>query len=474
MRNIVLPTLAVAAAFTVSCTEKKNDRPNIIYILADDLGYGDLGFLGQTKFPTPNIDALASQGRFYTQHYSGSPVSAPSRSCLVTGLHTGHTPIRGNKEMPVEGQQPLPEGIYTIFTLLGDSGYRTGVFGKWGLGAPGTEGAPENQGVDEFFGYNCQRLAHSYFPSHLWHNSRKIILEGNAGSAEGEYAPYLIHNQALSFIRENKDRPFFLWYTTTIPHAELRLPQEEIDKFTGRDELQPEKSYSGCDGGPMYKNGGYGSQKYAHAAYAAMVSVLDRQVGEICAELESLGIAENTIVVFTSDNGAHCEGGADPYFFDSNGPYRGLKRDVYEGGIRTPFIVKWPARIAPGTTSEHISAFWDFLPTVSEIVGTDVPVPVDGISFLADMTGAGNQMEHDFLYWEFHEAGGRQAVRQGDWKAVRNDLEHGGRIELYNLATDPGENEDLSEVFPEMVSRLDSLMKSSRTPSELFPFVIPD
>lgn len=453
-----------------TCDSQNIKNPNIIFILADDLGYADLSCMGQTKFSTPNIDNLAQRGITFTQHYSGSSVSAPSRSCLITGRHTGHTVIRGNKELPVEGQYPLPSDTYTIFRLLKENGYKTSVFGKWGLGAPATDGSPENQNVDEFFGYNCQRLAHSYYPYHMWHNAEKIILDGNKGKNENDYAPYLIHNEALDFIRDNKDTTFFMWYTSVIPHAELKVPQQELELFVGKSELEEEKSYQGCDDGEYYKNGGYGSQRYTHAAFASMVSVLDRQVGEISALIDSLGIADNTIIIFTSDNGPHMEGGADPDFFDSNGELRGYKRDLYEGGIRVPFIVKWDNVIKKNTKSDHISAFWDFLPTMADIVNAETPDNLDGISYLPTLKGIGSQMEHDYLYWEFHENNGRQAIRKGDWKAVRYNVHNDGKIELYNLEDDMSEKYNLAEKYPEMVAEFDSLMKVSRTESDLFMF----
>lgn len=453
-----------------TCDSQNIKNPNIIFILADDLGYADLSCMGQTKFSTPNIDNLAQRGITFTQHYSGSSVSAPSRSCLITGQHTGHTVIRGNKELPVEGQYPLPSDTYTIFRLLKENGYKTSVFGKWGLGAPQTEGAPEKQCVDEFFGYNCQRLAHSYYPYHLWHNAEKIILDGNKGKNENDYAPYLIHNEALDFIRDNKDTTFFMWYTSVIPHAELKVPQQELELFVGKSELKEEKSYQGCDDGEYYKNGGYGSQRYTHAAFASMVSVLDRQVGEISALIDSLGIADNTIIIFTSDNGPHMEGGADPNFFDSNGELRGYKRDLYEGGIRVPFIVKWDNVIKKNTKSDHISAFWDFLPTMADIVNAETPDNLDGISYLPTLKGIESQMEHDYLYWEFHENNGRQAIRKGDWKAVRYNVHNDGEIELYNIEDDMSEKYNLAEKYPEMVAEFDSLMKVSRTESDLFMF----
>ena len=406
----------------------------------------------------------------FTQHYSGSSVSAPSRSCLITGQHTGHTVIRGNKELPVEGQHPLPSDTYTIFKMLKDNGYKTSVFGKWGLGAPDTEGAPQNQNVDEFFGYNCQRQAHNYYPYHLWRNGEKIMLDGNKDKNENDYAPYIIHKEAIDFIKENKDTTFFMWYTSVLPHAELKVPEKELESFVGRPELELERSYAGCDEGMYYKNGGYGSQQYTHAAFAAMVSILDKQVGDICRTLDSLGIADNTIIVFTSDNGPHQEGGADPDFFDGNGELRGYKRDLYEGGIRVPMIIKWKDKVAENTKSDHMSAFWDFLPTMAEIIDAEIPENIDGISFLPELTSAGEQKKHDYLYWEFHENNGRQAIRQGDWKAVKYDVRNDGKIELYNIKDDVAEEVDVAEMYPDKVAEMDSLMKVSRVDSDLFRF----
>ena len=472
--SVKCSAVALAAMSLTSCVSKTmlppDDKPNVIFILADDLGYADLSCLGQTKFSTPNIDSLASQGMMFTQHYSGSSVSAPSRSCLITGQHTGHTVIRGNKELPVEGQHPLPSDTYTIFKMLKDNGYKTSVFGKWGLGAPDTEGAPQNQNVDEFFGYNCQRQAHNYYPYHLWHNGEKIMLDGNKDKNENDYAPYIIHKEAIDFIKENKDTTFFMWYTSVLPHAELKVPEKELESFVGRPELELERSYAGCDEGMYYKNGGYGSQQYTHAAFAAMVSILDKQVGDICRTLDSLGIADNTIIVFTSDNGPHQEGGADPDFFDGNGELRGYKRDLYEGGIRVPMIIKWKDKVAENTKSDHMSAFWDFLPTMAEIIDAEIPENIDGISFLPELTSAGEQKKHDYLYWEFHENNGRQAIRQGDWKAVKYDVHNDGKIELYNIKDDVAEEVDVAEKYPDKVAEMDSLMKVSRVDSDLFRF----
>ncbi|MEM6514935.1 MAG: arylsulfatase [Bacteroidota bacterium] len=446
-----------------------NARPNIIFILADDLGYGDLSFTGQRKFKTPNIDALARDGMFFNQHYSGSTVCAPSRSALLTGLHTGHSEIRGNKEIRPEGQYPIADSAQTIAEVLKMAGYATGAFGKWGLGYPGSEGDPNNQGFDEFFGYNCQRLAHNYYPYHLWENQTKIILEGNDGTNTKIYAPNLIQKKALEFIEKHKDNSFFMFYPSVIPHAELIVPDSLIQKFSGK--FQPERAYDGVDSGPRYKTGGYGSQSEPRAAFAAMIYLLDKQVGEIRQKLDELGIAENTIIIFTSDNGPHSEGGADPEYFDSNGKFRGFKRDLYEGGIRVPMIVTWPKRVKPNKESTHISAFWDFFPTICDIAQQNCPEQTDGISFLPELLGE-SQPKHDFLYWEFHERGGKQAVRIGEWKGVRLKMTDNQKapIELYNLKLDLGETDDVSHKHQTIVKKMDSIMLSAHSYSPIFEF----
>ncbi|NOR27956.1 MAG: sulfatase-like hydrolase/transferase [Lutibacter sp.] len=450
--------------------KETSTTPNIVYILADDLGYGDVSYLGQKKFKTPNIDQLAKQGMVFTQHYSGSTVCAPSRSTLMTGQHTGNTPIRGNQEVRPEGQLPMPAESYTVAELLKEHGYTTGVFGKWGLGFPASTGDANNQGFDEFYGYNCQRLAHSYYPYHLWHNQKKIILEGNKGFQHNQYAPYLIHDEAIKFMEINKDKPFFMYYASALPHAELLLPQENIDEFKGK--FLPEKSYKGKDRGEKYKAGGYRSQENGHAAYAAMITLLDKQVGEIVLKLEELGISDNTIVVFTSDNGPHKAGGADPLYFNSNGSFRGIKQDLYEGGIRVPMITKWPGKIKEGSSTNHISAFWDFMPTVAEIIGVDKPKNIDGISYLPSLLNKDTQEKHEYLYWEYNYKGGRIAVRKDNWKAVKyNALKNVNRkIELYNLESDPSETTNIANEFPEVVAELAQIMREARTPSEAYKF----
>ena len=449
----------------------KSKQPNIIYILADDLGYGDLSCYGQTRFQTPNLDKMASEGMLFTQHYAGTTVCAPSRSSLMTGQTTGHTPIRGNKEWKPEGQWPIPDSTFTIAEMLKKAGYVTGGFGKWGLGYPGSEGDANMQGFDEFYGYNCQRMAHNYYPSHLWDNQEKVMLTQNTGAELKEYAADSIHTHALRFIEKNKDRPFFLYYPSTIPHAELLLPEKYMRKYEGK--LLPEKEFKGSEpGSEDFRNGGYGTQLQSHAAFAAMVSHLDEQVGEVFAKLKELGLDKNTIVMFSSDNGPHMEGGADPDYFDSNGPLQGYKRDLYEGGIREPMIAWWPGKIEAGTKTDHISAFWDVMPTVAELAGIKAPENIDGISFLPTLLNKGQQKEHEYLYWEFHEKGGRKALRKGDWKLVQNNISDPGKTttELYDLSKDIGEKNNLAKKHPEIVKELIKLMESARTESEVFPF----
>jgi len=444
-------------------------RPNIVYIVADDLGYGDLGCYGQKDIRTPNLDRMAREGMIFTQHYSGSTVCAPSRSCLMTGLHTGHTPVRGNKEYKPEGQHPLPADSVTVAEVLQEAGYATGAFGKWGLGYPGSEGDPNNQGFDEFYGYNCQRYAHNYYPYFLRHNDKKVMLRGNEGKKTEQYGPDLIQEQTLRFIEANKDRPFFLFVPHVIPHAELFVPEDDIVRsYRGK---FPEKPYKGIDDGPNYKIGGYGSVETPRANFAAMVTRLDRHVGEILDKLKQLGLDKKTLVMFTSDNGPHGEGGANPKYFNSNGGLRGMKRDLYEGGIRVPMIARWPGKIQAGSGSEHVSAFWDVMPTLAEIAGVDAPKDIDGISFAPTLLDR-PQKEHEYLYWEFHEQGGRQAVRRGKWKAIRLQVKRdpNGPLELYDLEADPHEEKNVASQHPDVVERMERIMKEAHTDSDVFLF----
>lgn len=463
---------------TISLTKSKDSalltseispsKPNIIYILSDDLGYGDLSIFGQKHFSTPNIDKLAKEGMIFTQHYAGSSVCAPSRSALLTGLHTGHTFIRGNKEVRPEGQFPIPDSTFTLSKMLQKEGYATGAFGKWGLGFPNSEGDPLNQGFDTFYGYNCQRLGHHYYPYHLWDNDKKIILKGNEGKKKEQYAPTLIHEKALAFIDKNKNNPFFLYYPTIIPHAELAAPKEYMEKFIKK--FSPEKPYKGTDDGKEYRDGKYESQEHPHAAFAAMITLLDDQVGEIVQKIKDLGLENNTIIIFTSDNGPHKEGGADPDFFNSNAGFSGYKRDLFEGGIRVPMIVKWKDQIKKGSKTEHISAFWDVFPTFLDIVKKEPNNNLDGISFLPTLLGNENQKKHAYLYWEFHEKGGRQAVRKDNWKLVKYNVKNDASYFLFDLKKDPKETNNLSEKFPEKTNELIKILDNARTKSDYFNF----
>lgn len=473
MKKSIIIALLIYGLFACKNHSKETSataKPNIVYILADDLGYGDLSCYGQTHFQTPYIDKMAAGGMLFTDFYSGTTVCAPSRSALMTGLHTGHTPIRGNKEWQPEGQWPLKADAVTVAEVLKQAGYVTGAFGKWGLGFVGTEGDPNLQGFDEFYGYNCQRLAHNYYPGHLWDNQQKVVIPENSGDKFEVYAPHLIHQRALQFIEKNKDKPFFLYYPTTIPHAELLLPEENLAGFRGK--FLPEKEFKGAEpGDPGFREGPYGTQPESHAAFAAMVTLLDKQVGEVFAKLKELGLEKNTLVIFTSDNGPHLEGGADPDFFDSNGPLKGYKRDLYEGGIRVPMIAYWEGKIVAGTKSDHASAFWDFLPTVADMAGVQAPENIDGISFLPALLGK-EQKQHDYMYWEFHEMGGRKALRKGEWKLVQYNVfaPEKTTTELYHLSTDIGEEKNVAAENPELVKELLDLMNSARVGTEDFPF----
>jgi arylsulfatase A len=470
MNKSVSVALCTSTAL-LACTPvtKKELPPNIVLILADDLGYGDLSCYGQKKFSTPQIDRIAGEGMLFTQHYTGCTVSAPSRCSLMTGMHTGHTSVRGNKEWEPEGNWPMKGSAVTIAEILKSRGYVTGAFGKWGLGFINTEGDPNSQGFDEFFGFNCQNLAHNYYPDHLWHNREKIILPENSGHKTGAYSADLTHRAAISFIEHNSKKPFFLFYATTIPHAELSAKEEYLKMFRGK--FPPEKSFRGVDEGKEFRLGAYGSQPEAHAAFAAMITELDDYVGELMDKLKEAGVDENTIVLFASDNGPHLEGGADPDYFNSNGVLRGYKRDLYEGGIRTPMIIKWPGKVRPGSRSDHISAFWDLLPTFADIAGVQLTDSIDGISFLPELLGK-EQRRHEYLYWEFHEQGGKTALRMGNMKAVRLNADKAGsnEIELFDLGKDIGEKVNIAESNPEIVKRMSDIMNSAHTRSEVFPF----
>ena len=475
-------------------------KPNIVYILADDLGYAELGCYGQEKIKTPNIDQLARQGMRFTQHYCGNAVCAPSRCVLMTGKHPGHAHIRNNRkgELPDDlterygfdfpGQEPIPAAEVTVGEVLKQKGYATAAVGKWGLGNFGTTGDPNRQGFDLFFGYNCQAHAHSFYPAHLWRNGRKVKLAndppvpGHASLPKGadphdpasytrfkgtDYSADHMIDTAEQFIRENKNGPFFLYFPSTIPHVALHIPDEELKPYLGK-----------WDETPFTREGGYGYTPHMtpRAAYAAMISRLDKDVGRIMKLLSDLGLDDNTLVMFSSDNGTtHLEKEVDYEFFESVGPLRGLKGSLYEGGIRVPMIARWPGKIKPSTTTDHISAFWDVMPTIAEVAGTRPPDGIDGVSFAPTMLGRPeDQKQREYLYWEFTGYGGQQAVRMGDWKAVRqNMLRRKNRqplaIELYNLGNDIGESQDVADEHPEVVARMKEIMTSGRVPSRLFP-----
>ncbi len=465
----------------------KFQKPNIIYIIADDLGYGDLGSFGQEHIQTPNLDRMADEGMKFTHHYSGSTVCAPARSVLMTGFHSGRTQIRGNREQMPIGQYPMMYGTPTISGILQHHGYATGGFGKWGLGYPGSSGVPSLQGFDEFFGFLGQRRAHFYYPEFLFHDVKgeelqRVYLEGNVvddtpawegfehpGSGKpierAKYSADVIHKEAMRFIDENHGRPFFLFYPTQIPHASLTVPDESFQHYLD------EQGNSIFEEEP-HDFGHYTEQPMPKAAYAAMVTHLDKQTGEILAKLEEHGIAENTLVIFTSDNGSHSEGGYHYSMLDSNGPLRGGKRDLYEGGIRVPTLAWWPGTVEPGTVSNLISGFQDMLPTFAELAGVSVPFGIDGISLVPTLLGTGVQQEHEYLYWEFHGQGGKQAVRWGDWKAVRLNVRENrdnAQVELYNLANDIGEENDVADSHPEILKQMVEFMKKAHIPNEVFP-----
>ena len=470
---VLVALLLCSSCYSARSAECPKRPPNIIYILVDDLGYGDLSCYGQSHFQTPNIDRLAVEGMKFTQHYTGCTVCAPSRCSLMTGMHTGHAVVRGNSEVQPEGQQAMPANTYTMAHMLKQAGYATGVFGKWGLGAPGSVSEPLRMGFDRFYGYNCQRQAHHYYPYFLWNNDHREMLWGNFGLETEQYAPSMIHQEALKFIEANKDKPFFCYYAIIQPHAEMFAPEAYMKKYRGK--FLPESSFKGVDGGPDFRKFAYGSQPEAHAAFAAMVNCIDDYVADVVAKLRELGIEKETLIIFTSDNGPHQEAGHDPAYFNSNGSQRGFKRDLYEGGIHVPMIAWWPGTVPAGTETQYVSAFWDMLPTAAEMAGVSPPDNIDGVSFLPTLLGRKGQREHDYLYWEFHELKGRVAIRQGKWKGVRYDVavDPGSPLELYDLSTDPKETNNVAGQYPEVAAKLDKLIQNARTVSPVPRFNFP-
>jgi arylsulfatase len=478
-----------AAAFSI-----KKPKTNIIFILADDLGYGEVGFNGQKIIETPNIDALAKSGMIFREHYSAAPVCAPARCMLLTGQHSGHAYIRGNDEWTsrgdvwnlkamnenpkLEGQFPMPDSIFTVAEIFKSSGYVTALIGKWGLGAPETESTPNKQGFDFFYGYNCQRQAHTLYPTHLWKNEERVLLNNkfvdthqkldpklNAQDPENykdfeliDYAPELMHKEALKFLSEQKNKPFFLLYASPLPHVPLQAPKKWVEYYQKK--LGKEEPYLGGNSNVYYPN------RTPKATYAAMISYLDEQVGDLVKKLKETNQYDNTLIIFTSDNGPSYAGGAQPQYFKSGGPYqeqfgRG-KGFVYEGGIHVPMIAAWPNVIKQGTENNHISSFYDFMATISDLLGIKSRKN-DGISFLPTMLGK-KQKPHEYLYWEFPETGGQQALRMGKWKAVRSNLNKGViTTQLFNLETDKQESIDLSKQYPEIISKVEAIFKKEHT-----------
>ncbi|HTB63743.1 MAG TPA: arylsulfatase [Opitutales bacterium] len=454
-------TLAAAAAGCQSDTSSQptantthGAKPNILFILADDAGYGDLGCYGQKIIQTPNLDKLATQGVRFMDFYAGAPVCAPSRNALMTGQHTGHTIIRGNAKVDLR-----PEDT-TVAEVLKAAGYTTGLVGKWGLGSENSPGTPNKKGFDFFYGYVDQTHAHNYYPTFLVRNETREPLRNvvpNMGqygqgvaSVKVDYSDDFILAEGLKFMEAHKNGPFFLYYASTLPHA--------------NDEAKP-------NGSEIPSQGIYAQKDWPEPdkGYAAMVTRLDDDAGKLLAKLDELGIANNTIVIFTSDNGPQAEGGHDAAFFNSSGGLRGIKRDVYEGGIREPFIARWPGHITPGTTSNQSAYFVDWMATASSIAGVKPPDHGDGISFLPALLGdAKDQQQHDYLYWEFFENGTSQAVRMGDWKAVRTPMIT-GPMQLYDLNTDVGEQHNVAAQHPDIVAKAAADMAEAHVPSKEFP-----
>ena len=437
--------------------------PNILLIVSDDLGVGELGCYGQERIRTPNLDALAASGVRFEQAYSGSCVCAPSRCTLLTGFHTGHAAIRDNKELAPEGQEPLPPDSVTIAELLHARGYATGAIGKWGLGPPGSPGDPASQGFDSFFGYLCQRHAHNHCPSFLYRDGARVELPGNAERPAngvvtgGVYAPDLFRDEALAFVDAHAGAPFFLMFATPVPHLALQAPEDAIAAY--RDSI-PDAPYDGSKG--------YLAHPEPRRAYAAMVSRMDADVGAILARLELRGIADDTLVIFTSDNGPTYTGGSDSAFFESAAGRRGLKGQLYEGGIRVPLIVARPGRVRAGAVSGAVTGNWDLFATIASAAGIEagaLPAGLDGIDLTPELTGEGALTPRDALYWEYPAGKGWQAARLGDWKAVRRNAKQSppGAIELYDLATDPTESRDVSLQQPEVLTRIEAIFGSRTT-----------
>ena len=456
-QRVALTTIAcLALAVPPSMADDTALRPNIVFILADDLGYGDLSCFGQRNFSTPHLDRLAAEGLKLTNHYAGSTVCAPSRACLLTGMHTGHVYQRLNGTIQFR-DDPLD---ITVARHLKQAGYHTALIGKSGLSCNSDDGGlPNRKGFHYVYGCTSHGAAHRYYPEWLWDNGQRIELHGNDVFEGEHYSGDLFLDKALLYLEQHASKPFFLHLALQQPHADLNVPTKWREPFVGKFQETP-------FGGRWYR-----PETHPKATFAGMVTYLDHSVGLVVQKLKELGIAERTLVIFSSDNGAMSEGGWSRDYFNSSGPLRGGKRDLYEGGIRVPTIAWWPGVVAAGQTSDHVSAFWDFLPTACELAGATPPADIDGISYAPLLLG-GKQPQHEFLYWEFYERGGKQAIRQGQWKGVRLNVsrDRDGPLELYDLHADPGETTDVASNHPEVVAKLARLMQSAHTESEVVSF----
>lgn len=435
-------------AAEASASQDGAKRPNVILIMSDDLGHGDLGSYGQERIQTPHLDRMANEGVQFSQFYAGAPVCGPSRATLLSGLHTGHVSVRGNPRQAVgwdiaNGDPPLSDDTVTFAKLFRNAGYETAIIGKWGFGTPGLDGDPEAMGFDYFFGYDDHRDAHHYYPDHLWRNEEKVPLDGET------YSHDLFTEEAIRYVKEHRDEPFMLFLSYTIPHSRIQVP--DLGPYENEDWPDVEKRF------------------------ASMITRMDRDIGRLMDLLSEMDLEENTLILFTSDNGAYFGSGHRVEFFDSNRELQGSKRAVYEGGIRVPLIARWPGRIEPGSKSDHIAAFWDFTPTCAELLGEETPTGIDGISMLPSLLGdSEGQKEHEYLYFEFGEQGGKQAVRMGKWKGVRLNVstEANPTLELYDLEADPSEGKDIAAEHPEIVERIEAIMAAGHVPSEMFPLTL--
>lgn len=484
IRPLIIGILLSSALAMTSCTKQEHpqsQRLNVILILADDLGYGDIEPFGQTIIRTPNLNRLRDRGMRFTQFYSGSSLSAPSRCALMTGLHTGHTFVRGNKRAfpdrlantagsTLEGQVAMPHDTYTLASVFHNQGYETGCFGMWGLGYPGSESDPTQVGFDRFFGYNCQFQARNYYPDHLWDGLMRYELPDNGvDSIRMDYSADMIHREAMDFIRSSVYKPFFAYLPYTLPHANLVVPHDSI--YEAYCKLIPAEEDQPFEGVDEFESWPYESCERPFATYASMVTRLDLYVGEVMDLLDSLGIADRTMLVFTSDNGTHQHGGANPDYFKSHGVSRGMKQELYEGCIHVPMIISCPGVVPEGVESSRLTAFWDMMPTFAELTGESLPIKGDGISFLPTLTGKGEQLDHDYLYWEYHEKDGKQAVREGKWKGI---VRHVGTenecFELYDLSEDPHEDHNVADQHQDIMGHLQQLIDYCHVPSDLFNF----